>query len=460
MRTFAVINQKGGCGKTSTAINLAAAFAAAGRRTLLVDVDPQGHCALGLSVPEAQLEQSIADGLLTPPGGGIDAHRLVWQISGRLDLLPSTTNLAAVEARLADAPDRDRRLANVLGHLAERYELAVIDCPPSIGLLTFNALRAAGEVLIPVETGYFAYAGAIKQAATLQVLADRLNRRVAFHVLPSMHDTRTQLARRIAGQLHERFGSRVLPTPIHHSVKLREAASFGQPIVEYDPASRAAQDFERLATHLLHAGPPTEAERLDTAPAEQAGLAEAAESLSEPAAPPADGPAHADGAEPAHENGTPPNNRAAELARRARELTRRTRQLQQRLADDPDMVRAESESGRRRQPPRDPQAKRSLAQKLSKLYGARVTSQGTLFVQPDGEAVGPIYVAGDFNGWSAERTPLQRNEQLGVWEACLSLPPGRYAYRLVADGRWYADPHNDRAEPGPNGQLNSIVEVG
>jgi len=255
LRTFAVINQKGGCGKTTTAINLAAAFAETGQKTLLVDMDPQSHCALGLAVPESRVERSVADVLLGMPPGVTDWQGLIWQVSNHLDLIPSTTALAAAEHRLGSAPDRDLRLAKALARLDRRYELCVIDCPPSIGLLTFNALRAAREVVIPVETGYFALHGALKQAMTLQVLADRVRHEVSFYVLPTMHDQQTALADQIIAELRRHFGPRVLEMTIRYSTGLKEAASQGQPIGEYDPQSAAAEDYRLVARRLLSIRP-------------------------------------------------------------------------------------------------------------------------------------------------------------------------------------------------------------
>jgi chromosome partitioning protein len=182
VRSFSVINQKGGCGKTTTSINLAAALAQLDQRVLLVDLDPQSHCALGLAVPENQIDLHIGHALLNPEFDDSSGD-LIWQISSTLDLAPSTVALAGVERKLAGEPDRDLRLAKLLRRLADRYDICIIDCPPSIGLLTFNALRAADEVIIPVETSYFALKGARKQLATIKVMAEQCGHAVHTHVL-------------------------------------------------------------------------------------------------------------------------------------------------------------------------------------------------------------------------------------------------------------------------------------
>ncbi|QNN22604.1 AAA family ATPase [Planctomycetales bacterium ZRK34] len=534
VRTFAVINQKGGCGKTTTAINLAAAFADLGRKTLLVDMDPQGHCALGLAVPESQLERTIYDAMAAPAsapgntGGGkpFDLTDILWQISANLDLAPASVSLAALEQKLATAPDRDRRLSHLLKSVSDEYELCIIDCPPSIGLLTFNALRAAGEVIIPVETGYFALSGSMRQATTLQVLADRCGHTVCFHVLPTMYDVRTRMAREIVNELRKHFGERVLTVPIHFSAKLKEAASFGQPISEYDPAARACQDYERLARHLLAARPQPKpiantqineaaVEQLTTAamtPAPAAatttdrsnGRSQASEPVDPSEMRPTDHSAASEiarqirqstqrttaattaaeeedpdatvagypavepvntqktGAADAVIETTPPaasGGRVADLVQRARALAQRTAAMQQRLATDPQVAKLDEEVEQPAVNPVQPDPRRTLDEKLKALYGASVTTQGTLFVQPHSDGAKRLCIAGDFNEWSSVATPLQFNRKLNVWQTCVPLPPGRYRYRLVVDGKWSSDPYNRYVETNPFGELNNIVEV-
>jgi len=445
VRTIAVINQKGGCGKTTVSINLAAVLAQHGRRTLLVDVDPQSHCALGLAVPDNQIEKHTGDLLRHGLDGSVAPDDIVWQVARHLDLAPSGIGLAAIEQELAGAPDRDRRLTQVLSTVQDRYDFCIIDCPPSIGLLTFNALRAADEVIIPVETGYFSMQGAVKQQATIDLLARRVNHHARFKVLATMYDVRTKLAREILGELKRQFGERLLPVVINFNSKLKEAASFGQPITEYDPASRGMQDFERLCQWLLD-NPPH-------APA-AGGEGQGDEAL-QPASPM-----------------SPAMSRAAELVERARALSTRSAALSDRLSRDDD-ARAEQDAGTADFTPHAPtpvaeespaaapspgEPQPTLAEKLERFYGVRQTTQGVLFVQPDSQG-SQLAIAGDFNQWKPEQTPLTHNGKLGIWEACVTVPPGRYHYRLVVDGKWQNDPYNKRTETNPFGELNNVIEV-
>ncbi len=252
MRTFAIVNQKGGCGKTTTAINLAAVYARRGLRTLLVDMDPQSHCAAGLGVPEEHIDMSIGDALVATLDDSFDRSALLWPVSRGLHLAPSTMMLSGLEAPgggLHALPDRDRRLASLLSLLDDDYDCCLIDCPPSIGLLTFNALRAATEALVPVETGYFSLRGARRQRKTIAALIARTGGDIPCHVLPSMHRP-SPLARKILERLRESFGDEVAPVVIREHETLREAVSYGQPVVEFAPGSEAERDFEALATWL------------------------------------------------------------------------------------------------------------------------------------------------------------------------------------------------------------------
>jgi chromosome partitioning protein len=267
VRTTAVVNQKGGCGKTTTAINLAALFAKRGIRTLVVDMDPQAHCAAGLGVPESRIEYSIGDALLAKhtSHGAFDPANLIWEVSRNLYLAPSTMMLAALEAPgggLHQLPDKDRRLESLLNLLAGRFDRCLVDCPPTIGLLTFNALRAAREALIPVETGFFSLRGAEKQWNTIQRMIHHIGRPIACHILATLHKPESQLACNILAALRRQFAGQIIPVVVREHHVLREAASFGQPIVEFAPESEACNDFNALADWLIeHAeNPPVQIE--------------------------------------------------------------------------------------------------------------------------------------------------------------------------------------------------------
>jgi len=254
MRTIAIVNQKGGCGKTTTSINLAATLAARGLRTLLVDMDPQSHCAAGLGVPEDRIENGIAEALLANPVGGEQPERMLWEVTKNLRLAPSTLALAGLEAArggLASAADCDGRLAKLLDRLSSRFDWCIIDCPPTIGLLTFNALRAADEALVPVETGYFALKGSERQVATIEAMASRIGRVLPIRILPTLHRPEAKLASDLHAAIQRRHGAATLPVSIREHESLREAAGFGQPITEYAPGSSACDDFIQLVDWLI-----------------------------------------------------------------------------------------------------------------------------------------------------------------------------------------------------------------
>lgn len=462
MRTVAIINQKGGCGKTTTAVNLAGVLARRGLRTLLVDLDPQSHCAAGLAIPDSAIDRHIGDAMLQPERIASERARLVWRAGRNLDLVPSTMRLAGLEAArggLAELEDRDQRLERALDAITasapresarDAYDWCVIDCPPSIGLLTYNALRAATDVIIPVETGFFAMKGAGKQANTIRSLARRLGGSTPFFVLPTMYEDNSSLSRALLAEIRESFHDRLIPVVIRRDEKLREAASIGQPITEYSPSSTGAADYGALADWLLSS---TAQKRSGDAPTitELKPLDADSTETDAPQAAPIEAP------EPPAD---PVLSRAAELAARARQLVEQSRKLQDKLSADPKVAAAmrrfddaiTDETASR-------EADRSLrAGPRPPFVGVRHTPEGVQFIYP-GRADQRVVVAGDFNNWSPAAAPMHFDPALNAHAVTLQLPPGRRQYRLIVDGRWIADPHNPDTTSNAFGEVNSVVTV-
>lgn len=459
MRTIAIINQKGGCGKTTTAINLAGVFSKAGLRTLLVDLDPQSHCAAGLAIPEQRIDVQIGDAMLAKDDQAIDWTRLLWRVSRNFDLAPSNVRLAGLESArggLAGEAEGHRRLLSVLSRVGDQYDACLIDCPPAIGMLTYNALAAAGEILIPVETAFFSLQGAAKQVSTIKSLAKRLGVAPDYHLLPTMHNDQSPLARDLLDELHRRFENKVVPVVIRFDPYLREAVSFGQPVVEYAPHSSGAEDYQALGRWLIdHADPAQPLKSLETG--RPSGpvtvLPGVAETVLSRSSTEAISSATIAPATTAQATGT---ETAPALLNRAQDLANRAQRMLSRMEGQPRIV--ESAVPTMDQILRARQATQQQIEAGQSLAGVRITSQGVLFVQSM-KAGQHLAIAGEFNGWSPSAHPMRRNEQLGVFEACIPLPPGRFQYRLVVDGRWITDPHNPTLQPNPFGDANSVVEV-
>lgn len=248
-KILAVTNQKGGVGKTTTCINLAASLVATKRRVLLIDMDPQGHATLGSGVNKKQLESSVYDLLM---GEATVADVRIRTEPGGYDLLPANVDLAGAEVGLINEPRRERRLAEALEPVKAEYDFILIDCPPSLNLLTINALTAARGVLVPVQCEYYALEGLTSLLDTLKRVAGSVNPGLEVTgILRTMYDPRNSLTQDVSNQLIQYFEKQVLGTVIPRNVRLAEAPSHGVPVLNYDPKSRGSLAYLALAGELL-----------------------------------------------------------------------------------------------------------------------------------------------------------------------------------------------------------------
>ncbi len=247
-RIIAIANQKGGVGKTTTAVNLAAALARTPRRVLLVDLDAQGNATMGSGVDKHELQASTCDVLLEE----VHADSAIVQTAEGYDLLPGNTDLTAAEIELMDEDGREQRLKRALDPLRGRYDYILVDCPPALSLLTLNALTAADSVLVPMQCEYYALEGLSALLQTIDALKARLNPALEIEgVLRSMFDVRNNLTNAVSAELVNHFGDQVFRTIVPRNVRLAEAPSHGQSIVGYDRGSRGAVAYLGLAGELL-----------------------------------------------------------------------------------------------------------------------------------------------------------------------------------------------------------------
>lgn len=251
-KIMAIINQKGGVGKSTTAINLSAALGEMGKQVLLVDLDPQGNSSSGLGVEKSQVQNCIYDVLLND----VPVEEVIIpDVCEGLDLVPATINLAGAEVELVSEMARENRLKDAIGALRGKYDYIFIDCPPSLGLLTVNALVAADKLLIPIQCEFYALEGVTKLLDSMKRVKTRLNPTLDIYgVLMTMYDGRTTLSRQVVEEVRSYFGRLVFETLIPRTVKLSEAPSFGQPITLYDPSGKGAQSYMSLAKEVIARG--------------------------------------------------------------------------------------------------------------------------------------------------------------------------------------------------------------
>lgn len=251
-KAIAIFNQKGGVGKTTTNINLAACLAKKGKRILVLDIDPQGNTTSGLGINKKELEYTSYDLLVDDE---INPLKTVYHTNvENLDIIPASVDLAGAEIELVQLEGREKRLKNALAKIQERYDYIFLDCPPSLGLLTINALTAVNSVLIPIQCEFYALEGVSQLMATIELVRRSMNPYLQIQgVILSMFDGRTNLSIQVVDEVKRYFGSKLYATVIPRNVRLAEAPSYGLPITEYDPRSKGALAYEAFAEEFLDA---------------------------------------------------------------------------------------------------------------------------------------------------------------------------------------------------------------
>lgn len=369
MRTIAVVNQKGGCGKTITSINLSAFLAREQRRVLLVDMDPQGHATLGLLADAVQPSRTMYEVFLRDAGrqptGLGDVIRTVHE---NLDVAPADILLSAIPETLAGLVGREDILSDAIASVAGHYDYVVVDCPPNVGLLTFNALKACSEAIVPMDPSYFSLHGLGKLLETIDVLAKETDHHIAARVLVTLYSGRSSFAKAVVDEIRRHLDGRYFDTVIRYSVKLAEAASHGVPIAHYCRHCAGFDDYQALAAEVLQ---------------QEAAM---------------------------------PKSERVTITRNATGAS---------AGDD-----------------------------CAGPSAPAVMSEGVMFTieAPDAERV---QLAGDFNNWTLDGNEMEAIG--GVWKKVVKLPPGRYRYRYVVDGRWQNDPLNAAVEPSPYGGDDSVL---
>lgn len=395
MTIIAVANQKGGCGKTTTAINLAACLGKKDQRVLLIDMDPQGHASLGLGqncedlagLYEVFLHDAELDEVILP------------NVAQGVDLAPATISLAAVEHLLADIPKRERQLKMHLEQLPNKYDFIIIDCPPTLGLLSFNALRSADQVLIPMEMSVFALDGIERLCETIALVEDKYDLDIHIQILPTLVDYRTRFSFNILNEVRERFAHQLLQVAIHYTIRLKEAAQNGKPIIDYAPFSPAAHDYNSLAEYYIQGYESDFREKVIAA-------LDQADTLANTYAP-VEIPEDILRTKKGHIDTTPPTG----------------------MDDD-------------------------IGSYLSK----ESINRQLVTLSFDNSDANDIQIAGEFNDWQPDHGVETRIVN-GILQKVLSVKPGAYQYRLIVDGKWQEDPDNPLQVTNDFGEINSLLRV-
>ncbi len=251
MRIVSIANQKGGCGKTTSAINLSACLAHKGRKVLLIDMDPQGHSAIGLNINIDELEKTVLNTLCNSNDAKVVLNDVTIQVDDNFDIAPSNISLSTFEQHLSMVQGRETKLKEAIDGLYQIYDYIIIDCPPSLGLLTFNSLIASTEVIVPIEMSLFSLHGISRLLEIVTLVREKTGHEIRIKVIATMFDKRTRISKEVLQDIKNHFKDSMFRTVVNTNVKLKEAASFGRSIVDYDRKAKGFSDYMALAKEVI-----------------------------------------------------------------------------------------------------------------------------------------------------------------------------------------------------------------
>ncbi len=251
MRIVSIANQKGGCGKTTSAINLSACLAHKGRKVLLIDMDPQGHSAIGLNININELKKTVLNTLCNSNDAKVVLNDVTIKVDDNFDIAPSNISLSTFEQHLSMVQGRETKLKEAIDGLYQIYDYIIIDCPPSLGLLTFNSLIASTEVIVPIEMSLFSLHGISRLLEIVTLVREKTGHEIRIKVIPTMYDKRTRISKEVLQDIKNHFKDSMFRTVVNTNVKLKEAASFGRSIVDYDRKAKGFSDYMALAKEVI-----------------------------------------------------------------------------------------------------------------------------------------------------------------------------------------------------------------
>jgi len=405
MKKIAMANQKGGCGKTTTTINLSGALAEMGKKTLVIDLDPQAHASFGLNRTNQSMDRSIYNVLTDNSEKNRPIKECIMNVSPNLDIVPSNILLSTLEQELKDKEDAVSKLHQALSMSHLDYDYMVIDCPPSLGFLTFNALRASDQVIVPIDMSAFSLMGVGKLLGMLELIKIKIYHSPQVNALATLYDRRTKYSQVMYNEISAFFKNQLLSTTIRINVDLKKAAAKGVCITRFNKDAIGAKDYMALAQEILRANGVLEFEEaLNAAP----------QTAPKEASPDAEIVLPSSGA------------RTGEAASIARESAAPVMNLARGVTDDIEEPQAR---------PRD------------------------ILFNVDAPGAKDIYVVGDFNDWKiAEDYRLSKIDN-SRWEKKLGLKAGRYKYKFIIDGEWISDSQNKEREQNSFGTFDSIISL-